>query len=142
MARLIGHDVALFSISGEDVLALYSAATLSFSANEIDLTAAKDDWVNRRTGTRDWEISCTKFIESTSSFMNMIVTGGFVRVLEPGENVNEGDPRQVEAELKGGRVFVWSANAPEQLESLVSEYVREGWFKPRVGDVAGQQAGF
>ena len=76
MARLIGHDVALFSISGEDVLALYSAATLSFSANEIDLTAAKDDWVNRRTGTRDWEISCTKFIESTSSFMNMIVTGG------------------------------------------------------------------
>lgn len=76
MARLIGHDVALFSISGTDVLALYSSATLSLSANEIDLTAAKDDWVNRRTGTRDWEISCTKFIEATSSFMNMIVTGG------------------------------------------------------------------
>lgn len=76
MARLIGHDVTLFSISGTNVLALYSAATLSFSANEIDLTAAKDDWVNRRTGTRDWELTCTKFIDGSSSFMNMIVTGG------------------------------------------------------------------
>lgn len=76
MARLIGHDVALFSISGTDVLALYSSATLSFSANEVDLTAAKDDWNTRRVSTRDWEISCTKFIESSSDFMSMIVDGG------------------------------------------------------------------
>lgn len=76
MARLIGNDVALFSISGADVLALYSSATLSFSANEIDLTAAKDSWSTRRTSTRDWEISCTKFIEASSDFMTMIVAGG------------------------------------------------------------------
>lgn len=80
MARLIGHDVGLFSISGENVLALYSSATLSFSVNEIDLTAAKDDWTTRRTSTRDWEITCTKFIEATSDFMNMIVTGGTAAV--------------------------------------------------------------
>lgn len=76
MARLIGHDMALFSISGTDVLALYSSGTLSFSVNEIDLTAAKDDWTQRRTSTRDWEVSCTKFIDATSDFMNMVVTGG------------------------------------------------------------------
>ena len=76
MARLIGKDVALFSISGTDVLALYSSATISFTANEIDLTAARDDWENSRTGTRGWEISCTKFIEATSDFMSLIVTGG------------------------------------------------------------------
>jgi len=74
--RLIGHDVALFSISGVDVLALYSSASISFTVNEIDLTAAKDDWTNRRTSTRDWEISCTKFIDGSTDFMNMIVTGG------------------------------------------------------------------
>ena len=74
--RLVGHDVGLFSISGVDVLALYSSASIRFSANEIDLTAALDDWATRRTGTRDWEISCTKFIETSSSFLNMIVTGG------------------------------------------------------------------
>ena len=76
MARLIGKDVALFSISGTDVLALYSSATLSFSVNEVDLTAAKDEWANSRVSTRSWEISCTKFIEATSDFMTMIVTGG------------------------------------------------------------------
>lgn len=76
MARLIGKDVALFSISGTDVLALYSSATLSFSVNEVDLTAARDDWNHRRISTRDWEVSCTKFIDSTTDFMNMIVTGG------------------------------------------------------------------
>lgn len=76
MARLIGKDVALFSISGTDVLALYSSATLSFSVNEVDLTAAKDEWATRRVSTRDWEISCTKFIEASSDFMTMIVTGG------------------------------------------------------------------
>lgn len=74
--RLIGQDVALFSISGTDVLALYSSATIRFSANEVDLTAAKDAWNHRRISTRDWEISCTKFIEGSSDFMTMIVTGG------------------------------------------------------------------
>lgn len=74
--RLIGQDVALFNISGQDVLALYSSASISFTVNEVDLTAAKDTWVNRRTSTRDWEITCTKFIDGATSFMNMIVTGG------------------------------------------------------------------
>ena len=76
MARLIGHDVTIFSISGTDVLALYTSGSISFTANEVDLTAAKDNWVTRRTSTRDWEVSCTKFIEATSDFMSMIVTGG------------------------------------------------------------------
>ncbi len=74
--RLIGQDVALFNISGTDVLALYSSATIRFSVNEVDLTAAKDEWNHRRISTRDWEISCTKFIEGSSDFMTMIVTGG------------------------------------------------------------------
>ena len=78
--RLIGHDVTLFSISGTSVLALYTSASINFSVNEIDLTAAKDDWVTRRTSTRDWEITCTKFIDTTSDFMDMIVTGGSAAV--------------------------------------------------------------
>jgi len=74
--RLIGQDVALFSISGANVLALYSSASISFTVNEVDLTAAKDTWAHRRISTRDWEMSCTKFIDTSSSFMSMIVAGG------------------------------------------------------------------
>ena len=103
MARLIGHDVGLFSISGTNCLALYSSATLSFSVNEIDLTAAKDDWTSRRTSTRDWELSCTKFIEATTDFITMIVTGGQAAVsCDIGGSTFSADGNVVDASLSTG----------------------------------------
>jgi len=80
MARRIGHDVTVFSISGTDVKALFRDGSVHLSADEIDLSAALDDWAHSRTSLKHWEITCTKLIDSAADFMDMLVTGGTVAV--------------------------------------------------------------
>ena len=79
-ARLDGTDVTILSIDGQDVLATYRECTLTISAAEIDVSAAKDTWARRNEGKKDWELTCSKVIETNEVFLTTVKDGGEVVV--------------------------------------------------------------
>jgi len=80
MARLIGRDCTVLSVGGNNILALFTDATLNLTVSEYDITCVKDDWNQRAPGVRDWEVTLTKMIDAQSVFPTLILEGETVVV--------------------------------------------------------------
>jgi hypothetical protein len=78
--RLVDCDVAIMTVGGEDVLAVYREASYELSVDEVDVTAAKDGWKQREQCVKDWRFTCTKLLAVNEVFATLLLAGGSVAV--------------------------------------------------------------
>ena len=70
------------SISGVNVLARYTEASIEFTVDEVDMTALKDTWRQREIEFLDWRMTCTVLEADTSKaeFVDMFISAAPVVV--------------------------------------------------------------
>lgn len=73
-------DVSIFTVGDEDVKAIFRNANLEVTAEEIDVTVAMDLWRKREYGVRDWRVTCSNLVETSSKFIEKVVDGGTIVV--------------------------------------------------------------
>ena len=74
------EDVTVMTVDGADVLAIFRTASLEITADEIDVTAAQDNWKMREFGTFDWRVTASTLLTATPKFVMSVISGGTIVV--------------------------------------------------------------
>jgi len=72
--------VSVLSIDAQDVVAIFRNASFEVTAEEIDVTAARDAWKQREAGIKDWRMQCSGLVKTSPKYIASIVSGGTIMV--------------------------------------------------------------
>jgi len=79
VARLLGKDVTVMSPGG-NILALWESCVINIERNLVDMTAVADTSRQYADGHYNWTVECSKLVNTSRTFPDLLLTGGTVAV--------------------------------------------------------------
>jgi hypothetical protein len=59
---------------------LFRTGKLEVTAQEIDVTAARDEWKKREFGVLDWQMTLTNLVSTSPKYLALCISGGTIVV--------------------------------------------------------------